>query len=319
MLSNLLLGIEIGGTKLQLVAADASLQIVRRERFVVNQQEGALGIRAYIETTLKTTWNDLIFKSVGVGFGGPVDWQQGKIARSYQIEGWSDFQLAAWLNSLTNAPVFVENDANVAALGEAWLGAGKGYNPVFYCTLGSGVGGGLVVNQQCYHGIVPGEVEFGHLRMNPSGTTLQDLCAGWSVDAQVKQIVQANPHSILANLAQHSENKQAQWLAPAIEQGDVLAQQLLTKTCQNLAFALSHVVHLFHPEVVIIGGGLSLIGELLRAEVEKQLPVFVMDAFLPIPAIRLAQLGEDTVPMGALLLAKQKGKYFLNAFGLKRN
>lgn len=304
MPSNLLLGIEIGGTKLQLVAADASLQIVRRERFVVKQQEGAAGIRAYIETTLKTTWNDLTFKLVGVGFGGPVDWQHGKIARSYQIAGWSDFELATWLTTLTDAPVFVENDANVAALGEALLGAGKGYNPVFYCTLGSGVGGGLVVNQQLYHGIAPGEVEFGHLRIDQSGTTLQDVCSGWAVDAQIREMIQANPHSILANLAQHSDNKLAQWLAPAIAQGDPLAQQLLTKTCLNLAFALSHVVHLFHPEVIVIGGGLSLIGELLRDEIEKQLPSFVMDAFQPIPAIRLAQLGEDVVPMGALLLGK---------------
>lgn len=305
MRSNLLLGIEIGGTKLQFVAADASLQVLRRERFMVKPQEGAAGIRNYIQTTLKTTWNDLTFKSAGVGFGGPVNWQQGKIARSYQIEGWSDFELAAWITDLTNAPTFVENDANVAALGEALLGAGKGCNPVFYCTLGSGVGGGLVVNQQLFHGIVPGEVEFGHLRMDASGTTLQDVCAGWAVDAQIKEIIQANPHSVLAKLAHNSDHKLAQWLAPAIAQGDPFAKQLLTKTCQNLAFALSHVVHLFHPEVLVIGGGLSLIGELLRAEIEKQLPTFVMDAFQPIPSIRLAQLGEDVVPMGALLLGKQ--------------
>ena len=137
-------------------------------------------------------------QAVGVGFGGPVDWQTGRIARSHQIEGWADFNLVNWLRSIVNKPTFVDNDANVAALGEAFRGAGIGSNPVFYVTLGSGVGGGLIVNGQIYHGAKPGESEVGHLRLDRQGTTLESRCSGWAVDAKIRQLISTEPASILS-------------------------------------------------------------------------------------------------------------------------
>jgi glucokinase len=92
-----------------------------------------------------------------------------------------------------------------------------------------------------------------------------------------------------------------------LRQGDRAAKRVLTETAEDLAFGLSHVVHLFHPEVIIVGGGLSLAGEPLRAAVESALRVFTMAAFAPGPQIRLAALGEDAVPVGALELARQVG------------
>ena len=102
-----------------------------------------------------------------------MDWRTGKICCSHQIEGWSDFDLGGWLKKLTGALVFVDNDANVAALGEASHGAGRNANPVFYVTLGSGVGGGLVVDGRIYHGATPGEAEIGHVRLDRAGTILE--------------------------------------------------------------------------------------------------------------------------------------------------
>ena len=143
-------GIEIGGTKLQVVLGD---EVIRARRTLsVDAAKGAAGIRQQIEEALEELTSDLPIRAVGVGFGGPVDWKSGKICRSHQIEGWSDFDLGGWLKKLTGKPVLVDNDANVAALGEARHGAGAGFNPVFYVTLGSGVGGGLVVDGKIYHG-----------------------------------------------------------------------------------------------------------------------------------------------------------------------
>src|SRR6185295_6797087 len=102
------------------------------------------------------------------------------------------------------APVTVENDANTACLGEALRGAGVGRNPVFYVTLGSGVGGGLVVDGRIYHGAMPGEAEIGHVRLDRNGTTVESRCSGWAVDAKVRALKATEPDSLLARLV--SEN-----------------------------------------------------------------------------------------------------------------
>ena len=241
----------------------------------------------------------------GVGFGGPVDWNTGRICRSHQIEGWSEFDLGGWLHQLTGAPVAVDNDANVAALGEAVRGAGKGFNPAFYVTLGSGVGGGLVVDGRIYHGAKPGEAEIGHVRLDRQGTIVEARCSGWAVDARIRELRVKEPKSLLAGLVGDKVGGEAKHLAAAWQQGDAAAKRLLQETAEDLAFGLSHVVHLFHPEIIVLGGGLSGVGEPLRASVESALRPFTMEAFAPGPKIALAALGEDAVPMGALELARQ--------------
>jgi glucokinase len=240
---------------------------------------------------------------VGVGFGGPVDWQTGRIATSHQVKGWSGFGLGDWLTGLLGCPAFVENDANVATLAEAVAGAGTPYANVFYITLGSGVGGGLVVNGRLYHGALPGETEVGHLRLDRDGTTLESRCSGWAVDGRIREAVGQHPGSTLAQSVGAASPGEARFLAPALERGDPLAQSILRETAADLAFGLSHVAHLLHPEVIILGGGLSLLGEPLRAAVGAQLPPLLMESFRPGPAITTARLGEDAVPVGALVLA----------------
>ena len=109
------LGIEIGGTKLQLVAGGPEAEIQHRCKLQVDPKLGAAGIRVQIKKALPELTRKWQVKSVGVGFGGPVDWKTGKICRSHQVEGWSEFDLAGWLNQLAGARVVVDNDANVAA------------------------------------------------------------------------------------------------------------------------------------------------------------------------------------------------------------
>jgi glucokinase len=299
------LGIEIGGTKLQLVLGDKRGRISKRARLSVDTRKGAKGIRAQIEQSFQSFAAGVELSGVGVGFGGPVDWKSGKICRSHQIEGWSGFDLARWLRKLTGVPVAVDNDANVAALGEALHGAGVGVDPVFYVTLGSGVGGGLVTNRNIYHGATPGEAEIGHVRLDREGATIESRCSGWAVDARIREVIKTKPKSQLARIISSSSSRgnQAQHLSATLNQRDRLSKCILTEVAEDLAFGLSHVVHLFHPRVIILGGGLSKIGAPLRAEVAKKLPGFVMRAFLPGPQIRLAALGEDAVPVGALALA----------------
>ncbi len=266
------LGIEIGGTKLQLVLANEEGRILQRRSQQVALSNGAAGIRAQIARTLPDLVGHDSIDAVGVGFGGPVDWHTGKICCSHQVAGWSDFDLSDWLGRLTGVRVAVDNDANVAALGEAVRGAGAGMDPVFYVTLGSGVGGGLVSAAKIFHGAKPGESEIGHIRLDRAGTTVESRCSGWAVDARIRELKVTEPASLLARLA------------------------------ADLALGLSHVVHLFHPQVIVMGGGLSRVGEPLRAAVGRALQACIMTAFAPGPKLLLSQLGEDAVPLGAVCL-----------------
>ncbi len=300
------LGIEIGGTKLQLVLGDEHSKILRRRRLTVERDKGAEGIRRQIETAIPELIDDREVTAIGVGFGGPVDWSTGRIVQSHQIQGWSGFDLVGWLEPLAGAPVYVDNDCNVAGLAEALHGAGAGFNPVFCAMLGSGLGGGLVVDGRIYHGATPGECEIGHVRLDRSGTTVESRCSGWAVDAKIRALEASEPQSALCRLIGQSAGGEARHLSEALRLGDAAAWRILRETAEDLAFGLSHAVHLFHPQAIILGGGLSGVGEPLRAAVESFLPGFIMEAFRPGPRVRLSELREDAVPVGALLLANRR-------------
>lgn len=299
----ILAGLEIGGTKLQMVIGDAAGAIHTRQRFTVAKEKGGIGIREQIQAALPQLLRQYQVKAIGIGFGGPVDWRTGRICCSHQIEGWSQFALGGWLHQMTDLPVRVDNDANVGALGEARYGAGRGFNPVFYVTLGSGVGGGLVVDGQIYHGAAPGEAEIGHVRLDRQGTVVEARCSGWAVDAKIRRLKASGAASLLCQLCGEAVGGEARFLAQALAGGDAAARAIMEETAADLAFGLAHVAHLFHPGVIILGGGLSLVGEPLRAAVARHLPGFIMEAFRPGPQIRLAERGEDAVPSGALALA----------------
>jgi len=304
LLSMHLLAIEIGGSKLQLAAGDITGRILDRRRFVVDRAAGGAGIRAQIAAALPELLAQWQPRAIGVGYGGPVDWRTGRIVKSHHIEGWNDFPLGEWLTSISQLPAFVENDANAAALGEALYGAGVGFSPMFWINIGSGIGGGLVIDGRLYHGASPGEVEIGHVRLDRDGTIVEDRCSGWGIDRRIVEETGKQPDSALARLvAAAPPGCEARHLGDALAQNDPLAQRILDDALGWLAFALSHVVQLLHPEVIVVGGGLSLLGEPVRAALEKALPQFIMDAFLPGPKILLAKLREDAVPVGALALA----------------
>lgn len=302
----MLLGIEIGATKLQLVLGDEHGRITHRRREPVDRARGGAGIREQIAAVIGRWRSQHRWEAVGVGYGGPVDWRTGHIRCSHQVAGWENFPLGDWLRELTGVPVRVDNDSNAAALGEALFGAGAGFNPVFYTNSGSGVGGGLVVDGRLYHGAPPGEAEFGHLRLDREGTVVEERCSGWAVDRRVRDAARARPAGVLGRLCAGGSGGggEARHLAAALAQGDDDAAAIVRATATDHAFALSHVVHLFHPGVIVLGGGLALLGEPWRAAVAEQLPRFVMEAFHPVPPVTLAALGEDVVPAGALALAR---------------
>ena len=159
------LGIEIGGTKLQLgVGAGDGSTPVALSRVDVDAAAGAVGILSRIESEAAALVARFPVRRIGIGFGGPINPQTKRIIRSHQIEGWHDFPLEDWCQRTFKTPTVIGNDCDVAALAEARFGAGRGRRVVFFVTVGTGVGGGLVIDGQIYHGSGLAVAEIGHMR-----------------------------------------------------------------------------------------------------------------------------------------------------------
>jgi glucokinase len=301
---NYYLGIEIGGTKFQAVIGDSNSKIIDRYRADVDRDLGGAGIRKEIRKAISYL-NKYKPVSIGLGFGGPIDFEKGKICTSHQIDGWNNFPISRWLKKMTGLPIQVDNDANIAALAEALKGSGKNNERVFFVTLGSGMGGGMILNGQIFHGEKPGESEIGMIPFDRKGNLMESQCCGWSVDSKIRKYTKSNPKSPLTKLTKGMNGGEARYITSAINKGDKGAIKILDETADNIAFSLSYIVLLFHPRIIIIGGGLSLIGEPLFKRINVSLQKYVVPAFHPVPEVKIAKLGEDVVCIGALLLAHQ--------------
>src|SRR6266849_1430534 len=162
------LGIEIGGTKLQIGLGPADGTLAGLWRGGVDAAAGPEGIRRQIHAAVpellsRSGLNRAQVRGVGIGFGGPVDDITRTVIKSHQIEGWDNFPLADWVSDLLGIPAALGNDADVAGLAEALFGAGKGLSTIFYVTIGSGIGGGLIINGEIYRGCGRGAADIGHL------------------------------------------------------------------------------------------------------------------------------------------------------------
>lgn len=292
------LGSEIGGTKLQLGLGPGDGTLLRLWRGPVDPATGADGIRRQIAVAvpalLATAGIERArVKGIGIGFGGPVDDATCTIIRSHQIAGWDNFPLADWLTDILGWPAVLGNDADVAGLAEACFGAGKGLSPVFYITIGSGIGGGLVINGDIYRGVGKGAAEIGHLRVAGGPQTLEDIASGWGIERQA--------------LASYGSPLKVPDVVRAAVAGDRTAVEILDRSWDALAEAICQVITIVCPSRIIIGGGVSLIGEdlffsPLRRRVAERVFAPFADCYDIVPAV----LGEEMVVHGALALARRR-------------
>lgn len=309
------LGIEIGGTKLQLgVGSGDGPPLAALERLDVAPARGAEGIRRQLEQAARPLIQRFGVTAVGFGFGGPVDSSAGRTIVSHQIEGWDSFPLADWGRQTFGLPALVANDSDSAGLAEALFGAGRGHRMVFYSNVGSGIGGALVVDGRLYQGGSGVASELGHLRPGldcaRSDQTVESLASGWAITQAVrKRLSERSPayEQDAADLFErcHGEPDRltTQIIAQAAGQGNRLAREALDRACQVFGWGLAQMLTLLAPNVVVIGGGVSLAGESLwlaplREHVRRYVFPPLVDAFQILPA----NLGEEVVVHGVLAL-----------------
>ena len=322
------LGLEIGGTKLQLGVGAGDGQLAGLWRAMVNVTEGPEGIRRQIiqavpELLAKSRIDRARIKGIGIGFGGPVDDHTHTIIKSHQIEGWDNFPLEKWLAELLAMPAVLGNDADVAGLAEALFGAGKGLSPIFYITIGSGIGGGLILNGEIYRGCGRGAAEIGHFRtLVPkegfSGLRsiktfpLEALASGWGIENNVRSYFRhfrdRDRDSLLLALVNDDLSQiTARHIAEAVRQGDPRVKKLMLYPMTFLAEGICNMIALLCPRRIIIGGGVSLMGEQVLFEpLRKLVAKRVFKPFAGCYEIVPAALGEEVVVHGALALARRR-------------
>jgi glucokinase len=295
------LGIEIGGTKLQLGVGPGDGALRGLWRGTVEPARGPEGIRRMItaavpELLAGAGLERSSLASAGVGFGGPVDDATRTVIKSHQIAGWDDYPLADWVSEVVGLPAVLGNDADVAGLAEALHGAAKGLSPVFYVTVGSGIGGGLILGGEIHRGTGRGAAEFGHLRVFHQGgfQPLEKVASGWGIASRARDVFPGQDLTAVA-------------VADLARRGDPQARAILEEAWDCLAEALCHVIALVCPRRIVIGGGVSLLGEAEFFEpVRSRVAERVFRPFAGLADIVPAGLGEEVVVHGAVALARKR-------------
>lgn len=315
----MVLGIEIGGTKLQLgVGAGDTTELVDVVRLPVDRSAGAAGILNQIKEagSKLVAANDV--DRVGVGFGGPIDMSTGVVVRSMQVDGWDGFELANWCDRVFGLPVTVGNDCDVAALAEATLGAGKGHRIVLYVTVGTGVGGGLVIDGRLHADHRVARAEIGQLRpgldAKTPDVTVESIAAGPGIERAVRKRLAEDADSAAARAFLEAagiataDEVTAKAVAAAARAGDPIAAAAFESATRALGWAIAQVITLTAAEAVVIGGGVSLTGEALFFDpIRRHVAEYVFPPFANTYTILPAALGEEVVVHGAIVLAAGGG------------
>lgn len=216
-------------------------------------------------------------KGISIAAPGPLDPQSGMIFSSPNLQ-WKNVCIKKILGEKFNLPVVLENDANLAGLGESICGAGKDVSSLFYLTISTGIGGGFILDKEIYQGTSFDAAEIGHTIVLPKGPKcncgrrgcLEALCSGSAIAKKAKQKVRGNPHSLILKLAANKKELiTAQVVIQAVCQGDRLAREIWEETCYYLGIGIANMINLLNPQMVIIGGGVSRAGNILFKPLRK--------------------------------------------------
>ena len=316
----LTLGIDIGGTKVAAGLVDAAGNILYHTRVpMVSTGDAAAGLQSVVDAI------QAVFKEkpeaqkslagIGVCSPGPLDPRSGIVINPPNLPCWRNFPLADELKRVFKVPARVDNDANAAGLAEAIWGAGIGYHDVFYTTIGTGIGTGIVFGQKIYHGRTGSAAEGGHVTIDYKGPRclcgkygcIEILAAGPAIGrrARAKLAGPGNAGSKMLALAGGKlDDVHAEQVGEAFRQGDPLARQVLEETADLITIWIGTIVDLLEPEVMIFGGGVSELMSAFFGRIEENLPKWVINPHpRDIPLVR-AKYGSDAGIAGAAALCR---------------
>jgi glucokinase len=315
---NLALGVDIGGTKVAAGLVDESGNILFQTRVAMQARESAEAGFTAVQSAIDSVFAaqpsaQPHLKGIGICAPGPLDPLTGVILNPPNVPCWRNFPLADEVRRVFGISARVDNDGNAAALAEAIWGAGVGYRNVFYATLGTGIGAGVVFDGRIYHGRTGSAAEGGHLTIDYHGPKcgcgkrgcIEAFCSGPAIARRAKEKLAApgcGESRILPLAGGSTDAVTAEIVAEAFRQGDVLAAEALRETADLLAIWVGNVIDLLEPDVFIFGGGVAQLMSGFFGRIQEQLKSWCVNTRAGEMPMVLAKYGSDAGIAGAAAL-----------------
>jgi glucokinase len=310
-----ILGVDIGGTKVAVGIVDRDGKILAQDRKPMiaggTAQAGLQAVTGAIDFMLATVNGQV--SSIGICAPGPLDPKSGIVLNPPNVPCWRNFPLSSEISAKYRVPVKIDNDANAAALAETRWGAARGFHYVFYATIGTGIGAGIVFDGAIYHGNTGSAAEGGHVSIDYRGPVcncgkrgcIEVLASGPAIGARARAKLEAENSraSKLRNLVQGDIGSvTSETVARAYAAGDVMAQEIMLETAQLLTYWLGNIVDLLDPDVIVMGGGVAAMLKPFFADISKTLPSWCVNPRASEIPVVMAHYGADAGIAGAAAL-----------------
>lgn len=317
--ASLIIGVDLRGTAMVGALADLEGNILRRSTTPSkpgDSEDNLERLTALIGDLIETP-RSREQKIRGIGIGAPaITLSQEGIVTWAPALGWRNLPLKKLVEERFDIPTFVENDINLAALGESWRGAGQEVSNLVCISIGTGIGAGIIIDGELYRGAAEAAGEVGYLVPSEShlGRTydqfgcLESLAAGQGIARRAVQAIRQGTQTAILDLTSGDEGAiAAEHVFEAARQGDSLAQEIMVETVKYLSIAVSSVASILNPEMIIIGGAVARSGDLLLEPIKE-----MIGGVVPVmPRLVLSRLDDDAVVMGAIALALRSTENFI--------
>ncbi len=311
-MSQVVIGVDLGGTNMRTALLSSDGVILDRHKVATHAVAGWKEVVAQLVNNIVQHQKIAIGKGLtvvaaGIGAPGVIQMDRGIVVKSPNFPDWNNLPLKEELEKALHMAVFVENDANAAALGEQWLGAGRGINSMILLTLGTGVGGGIVLNNQIWQGADGMAGEIGHMTLIPDGR----LCGCGNngcleMYASARGIVQSYRDEIKSAAIASSGELSSEQIYQAARDGETVACKVMKEMGRMLGIGIANLINIFNPQMIVLGGGVKDAWKLFIDATQEE----VMRRAFKIPAERTkivpSLLGDDAGMVGAAAVALQK-------------
>ncbi len=309
-----ILALDLGGTRFRVAVADREGNILSRYADLTRPEEGRDAAIKRITKALRRVASTVGFnaiRGIGIAAPGPIDLETGVLLTPPNLPGWENTPMKSLWEEKLNLPVYVGNDGNLAAVGEHRFGAGRGFDHLIYIGVGTGIGGGVIIGGKPFVGAMGLASEVGHMTIDRNGPRckcgnvgcLEALASGPAIARiAAERIAGGESSDILHIVSGNLEKISGETVVAAARSGDALAKEVLETAGINLGIGVVNLLHLFNPQAVIIGGGVSQAGDLIFDPVRKVVAERTMANFRDRTMIIPSALGDDAGLLGAVAL-----------------
>lgn len=318
-----IIGVDLGGTSVKFAFVTTEGKIIDKWSILTDISDDGIHITPNIINSIKErmamkNFDSSDFVGIGMGTPGTVNKENGTVIGAYNLNWITEQPLKQQIEEATNIPFFLDNDANVAALGEQWVGAGANEPNVVFVTLGTGVGGGVIMDNKLIHGAIGAAGEIGHMTADRDGylctcgkkgcletvasatgivRVANDKAKTYEDESKIKDAI----------LGHHAVD--TKMIMDAAKEGDAFSIEVVDEISDYLGLATGNIANILNPSTIVIGGGVSKAGEFLADKIRAAFSIYAFPTIREKTNIRIAELGNDAGVLGASSLVLNESTY----------